>query len=275
MDVGSVSRSEEFEERGFCISQPLVGVADLEQARQGIKEVLAGRYETGRPPVYRSWYPGRPATSLIKIDMPHLANHAIRSVVACSRVGQWVAETLLASFIQVWACELFLKAPGGDRRAVIGWHQDDHAWPHWDGEVVTAWLALDDVDLRAGPLRYVVGSHHWGSNPDATSFFDPDLEGQRSRIHVPDRFDWIEDVALLRAGAVTLHHRCTLHASGPNDSLQPRLGLAIHLRTERSRLVEVDPPPLHWPQLGDEHASPVVFNRMRDIDQERMCNEPA
>lgn len=253
-----------FEHYGYCITGPLISAGDLEQARRGIEEVVAGRYETGRPPVYSSWHPGQPTSALIKIDMPHLAHAAVRNVVASRRLGRWAARTLDASLVQVWACELFWKEPGGDPRGVVGWHQDDHAWPHWKGEVVTAWLALDEVDLRAGPLRYVVGSHRWGSNLAVSSFFDSDLKGQQSRIRVPDGLDWVEDVAVLRAGAAALHHRCLVHASGPNHSPRPRVGLAIHLRTERSRLVEIDPPPVHWPELGDAWASPVVFETLTE-----------
>ena len=100
--------------------------------------MIAGRYETGVKPLYRSWNPGDPPRSLVKIDLPHLSDRVIQQVVSDRRIGDWVQQ------------------------GAIGWPQDDHSFRHWAGQICTVWLALVDVDERIGPVRYVVGSHRWG-----------------------------------------------------------------------------------------------------------------
>ena len=51
----------------------------------------------------------------------------------------------------------------------------------------------------------------------------------------------------------------TLHASEPNRANRPRIGIAMHLRTERARLLPTSEPPFHTPDLLDPFACPVLF----------------
>lgn len=129
------------------------------------------------------------------------------------------------------------------------------------------WVALDDVHEDMGAVRYVVGSHRWTLRDESNYFFDDDLDDQRRRISASVAESWIERVATLRAGEVTLHSRRTLHASGPNKGQRPRLGLAVHLRTERSHLVVTDEPPFHSPDLADRYACPVLFDRDARLEE--------
>ena len=67
-------------------------------------------------------------------------------------------------------------------------------------DVLTAWIALDDVDVDNGCLRYIDGSHRQGILP-------------------------------LRRGGVVLHHCQTLHTSHKNQSDRWRRGYATHWGT--------------------------------------------
>jgi hypothetical protein len=71
--------------------------------------------------------------------------------------------------------------------------------------------------------------------------------------------------ALLESGGMSFHHNATLHGSGPNVSCEPRIGLALHLRTERST-----PKPAtkaypvytgsYMPHLDDAAVCPVLWD---------------
>lgn len=252
---------------GYCLSLVLLDEATVDRARLAALEVIAGRYETGVMPLYRNWHPGDPPRSLVKIDLPHLSNRTIWQVVSDHRIGDWIARLLRARLVQMWACELICKFPQADSEpaepGVIGWHQDDHSFRHWAGEICTVWLALVDVDEQMGPVRYVPGSHRWGRQEAAGFFFETDLDEQRAKIGTPVGREWAEAPAVLDAGAVSAHHRLTLHASGPNSRDTPRLGLAIHLRTERARLAATPEPPFHLPDLSDLYACPVLAEQAR------------
>lgn len=134
-------RRQRYEEEGYCISPPLIHPETLDRARAAVTAVMAGEYDTAMSPIYRSWNPGDPPRSLVKIDLPHLCNSDIQKLVADPRIGAWVAGVLDAGFVQLWACELIYKFPEAhsepQHHGVIGWHQDDRFWDHWAGEVFT------------------------------------------------------------------------------------------------------------------------------------------
>jgi ectoine hydroxylase-related dioxygenase (phytanoyl-CoA dioxygenase family) len=142
--------------------------------------------------------------------------------------------------------------------ANVGWHQDEDYWQGWwDGEVFTCWLALTDVDDDCGPVRFVRGSHRWGFL-GAGNFFIPDLDASAERERVPAGQDWVEEAAVMPAGAASFHHRLTIHGSGPNTSGRPRRSYAVHLRTDRAT-----PRPglrdVYQDALDDPALSPVLY----------------
>jgi len=255
---------QKYAAEGYCVSPPLIGRARLNRARTAVEAVIAGRYDTGVPPIYRNWSPGDPPRALVKIDLPHLCNWDLQQLVADPSIGAWAAGVLGANFLQLWACELIYKFPDRARskaedQGVIGWHQDDNFWSHWDGEVLTLWLALVDVDARMGPVRYVIGSHRWGAQENACFFSETDLDTQRRLIDAPPGRSWREVAPTLQAGAVSMHHRMTIHGSERNRSGVARVGLALHIRTEHARLLPTSEPPFHRPDPLDTHACPVLF----------------
>jgi hypothetical protein len=252
---------EQYASDGFCLSEPLVDPDTLINARQAVDATMAGWYETGTAPIYRNWSPGDVPRSLIKIDLPHLCDRTIQRLVGDPRIGRWAARILNAEFVQLWACELIYKRPEPAHSGVIGWHQDDRFWDHWAGEVFTLWLALVDVDDSMGPVKYVAGSHKWGIQDEARSFFQTDLPAQRTRIGAPSGHIWREVSATLLAGSVSMHHRLTLHASEANRAKAPRIGFAMHLRTERAHMIPTSKPPFHRPDLLDSYACPVLVGK--------------
>ena len=53
---------------------------------------------------------------------------------------------------------LFAKLPGDAKR--VAWHQDASYWPLSPSRVVTAWLAIDDVNLYNSAMQVIPRSHH-------------------------------------------------------------------------------------------------------------------
>ena len=117
----------------------------------------------------------------------------------------------------------------------VGWHQDRQYWGSWDdgSELLTAWVALSDVAMESGAMRFVRGSHKWGL-VEGSDFYGQDHSAQMNEIQALEQRTWEEVPAILPAAGLSLHHNLTLHASGPNVSGTPRRSFAIHLRTERS-----------------------------------------
>lgn len=102
----------------------------------------------------------------------HLVNRSLLEILSCeaivSRAAQILDEDLL-----LWRSKVFCKPPG---EGPLGWHQE---WGPFNGEEIgndrpalapaaeqverpwnlTAWVALDDVQIDMGPVRFARGSH--------------------------------------------------------------------------------------------------------------------
>ena len=221
----------------FVHSEPLLPSELVRRARVGMNAVRRGEYDTDRPPQPSPWNPGDDEHVLCKIEMPQLANSAIRELVGHEALGRWAAKITGAEWVQVWWVQLLYKPSSGENAANVnvGWHQDRHYWGDWEegSELLTAWVALSDVGPFSGPMSFVSGSHRWGQLPGG-DFFDQDLSAQRRAISLPEGAEWNEVEAHMRAGGASFHDALTFHASGVNTSGQPRLSFAIHLRTDKS-----------------------------------------
>lgn len=248
------------ERDGFVLGPRLVPLDTLPAVVDHMDAVIAGEYETGVPPTARLWNPGDDPTKLVKIDNPHVCDDELLRLVCTPELGRWAAELMGADMVQVWEVQLLFKPPGGSTGANVGWHQDQTYWQDWmDGEVFTAWVAVADVPIEAGAVRFVRGSHHWG-HLGGENFFIDDLDGLRDEIQSSSGKEWDEVPAVLQAGEASFHHKLTLHGSMPNLSDQPRRGFAVHLRTERSRPLAGAPQP--YPSaLDDPRRCPVIFSR--------------
>ena len=115
------------------------------------------------------------------------------------------------------------------------WHQD---WPFWPTlsapEQVTAWIALDDVDMDNGCMSMVPGSHKWGNQAKYLA----SLEGYDA---MPDSFEGHEIEVVrcpVKKGQVHFHHPMTWHGSHANTSGRPRRAIALHYMYEHTSYVE-------------------------------------
>jgi len=105
------------------------------------------------------------------------------------------------------------------------YHQDNYYFRcEPDDEVVTAWVALDDVDEENGCLRYIDGSHRGPILPhDQVAGEDHNYVPPTELIDLSK-----ESPAVARKGAVVFHHSRALHTSHRNESDRWRRGWATH-----------------------------------------------
>lgn len=163
-----------------------------------------------------------------------MASDAFKAVVTGDGVSSLIAQLTGASELRVWHDQIQYKPAGGG--GVNMWHQDS---PYWGiltpkHQQVTAWIALDDVDVENGCMKMVPGSHHWG--PEAINF-----------LHTLKDFDDMEKISEweghpvrvlpcpVARGEVHFHHSLTWHGSGANKSGRPRRAVAIHYATDQTR----------------------------------------
>jgi len=229
-----------YQRDGFVIhAESVMSPNVLERAAKGLWDVRNAHYETGEAVHHRLWFPGDDPAKLCKLEMPQLGSYALRDALASSALGQLAGAVTAAQRVQVWWVQGLLKPGTSDQTSAgnVGWHQDEDYWGDWEegSELFTAWLALSDVHAESGPMVFVPGSHRWGLSR-AGNFFAQDQDTLKDGIPVPEGEEWTEVPVLLPPGGASFHHRRLFHGSHQNTSSQPRLSLAIHMCTEKSRI---------------------------------------
>jgi Phytanoyl-CoA dioxygenase (PhyH) len=261
---------EQYKADGFLINAtPIIPQVVVDAAVIGMDEVRMGHYDTGTPPMPSPWKPGDdPTSKLCKIELPQIANRAIMNLLCHPALGQLAAAVSGAKAVQIWWVQLLYKPTllaGAPIKTNVGWHQDRHYWGNWDSEsdLFTAWVALSDVTLDAGPMVFVKGSHQWGKG-GGSDFFGQDLEMLKASIQREHHQSWQEVTAVLPPGGVSFHDDLTYHGSGPNTSGLPRRSFAIHMRTERSRPKEGQRAGLSQ-FIDNLDYNPVIYGKRSDF----------
>jgi len=232
-------------DRDGCLihPHPVLAAEQISRAARALYDIRDGRFETGRPPPDSNWKPGDDVRRLCKIEQPQRADRAVLEAISSPALGRLAAAATGArEFVQAWWVQLLIKPPeSAAQNTQVGWHQDESYWSGWEqgSELFTAWLALDVVAEDSGPMVFVPGSQRWGLRPGG-DFYGQDLEALQEKLTTGaggggGTDAWRELPVCLPAGGFSLHHRLLIHGSRTNRSSRDRLGLAIHLRTERSQ----------------------------------------
>ena len=133
-------------------------------------------------------------------------------------------EDVIGPDILCWSTNFFIKEPRtGD---FVSWHQDSTYWGLDPADVVTAWIALTDVPMETGPMRFLLGSQTLDQVNHKDSFHENNL---LTRGQVVD-MDIDEDKSVfvpLSQGEMSLHHIRAVHASDPNTFNDRRIGFAV------------------------------------------------
>ena len=134
--------------------------------------------------------------------------------------------SLLGPDLMIWRSNFQVKYPAaeasaGDKGPVdVPWHQDGAYFGLQPLVLVSAWIAITEATADNGCLLVVRGSH-------TTTFAHRDSERTTFGRSVPQ--DAIDPAAVrtleLRPGEFVLFNENTLHASRPNRTSAPRIGL--------------------------------------------------
>lgn len=137
-----------------------------------------------------------------------------------------IMKELLGPDLKMWYDHLFSKPPFNESGPYHGsnrYHQDGFYF--FSARSATCWIALDDVTVENGCLRYIPLTAGYGRFPQ----FDVltpgiDVRELRQEVLVP-----------LNAGDAAFHDRMTVHGTGPNETGTRRRGWAMHFTQAESR----------------------------------------
>lgn len=135
-----------------------------------------------------------------------------------------LVEDIIGPDIVLWGAQVFCKPAGTGLE--VPWHQDGAFWPIRPLATCSIWIAIDDVMLENGAMRYIKGSHkdgrilrheHSERTDLALNQVLPDEVLDEHRMAIDD----------LPAGAISLHDVYLVHGSAPNRSNKRRAGFVI------------------------------------------------
>jgi len=145
----------------------------------------------------------------------------LRRFVEESPAAEIAARLLKSRKVNFLYDQLFVKEPGTS--AITPWHQDGPYWPVRGDQILSIWLALDDVTVESSGVEYLKGSHRWGREYRPVSFAGdaemykmlpgdtlPDIEAMRGQFEV---MNWD-----MKAGDCLVHHCMTVHGAPGNAS---------------------------------------------------------
>ena len=210
---------EQFRSKGVVYPLPLCSHEDMSSIRHYVRSFTLN----GECPV-----PGYSHTKWRHIDDAVIYRLGTHPAIL-DRVSQILGENIL-----LWQSNLFDKPPGAEE---IPWHQDRLFLELEGGTNVSAWIALDDVDINNGCVQVIPGSHRQvipPANPAATRGSSATAFG---RMADPGRINNDEAINIeLKAGEFMLFDEYLLHRSNTNTSQRQRLGLALRYTTPEARI---------------------------------------
>jgi hypothetical protein len=111
------------------------------------------------------------------------------------------------------------------------WHQDNGFWKCEPANLLSCWIALDDVTEDNGALRMVPGSFTTGMEGTPMPQAHREDGDAYRKEHIDPVFDvtTAETLAPLAAGSAVFHHCRCLHSSLPNRTARQRRAVVIHL----------------------------------------------
>ena len=143
-----------------------------------------------------------------------------------------VIEDILGPNILCWSSNFFIKEANDN--TFVSWHQDSGYWGLEPDDIVTAWLALSNANLKTGPMEVIPKSHKWRDLGHIETFNKNNLlsRGQEIDMDLSNH----ESVAMpLNAGEISLHHVKLAHSSKINTTQDRRIGIAIRYTTPKVR----------------------------------------
>lgn len=211
-----------YQEDGFLFPLQVFPAEEARGFRAGF-EALEQRYADGGLP--------RPLGRYLRVNA-HIVIPLAAQIASDPRVLDRV-ESILGPDLLVWSAELFIKEPQTPH--IVSWHQDLTYWGLGEtDQELTAWIALSPATVKSGCMRFVAGSHKQRIQPHNDTFSDDNLLSRGQEIAVVVNEDDASNV-ILEPGQLSLHHGRMFHASGPNQSDDRRIGVAVRFVTPEVR----------------------------------------
>lgn len=204
------AEKKNYDEHGFAVVRQFLSGTELTELTDNLDRYI--HEVVPQLPDADAFYVDRSRPETLK-QMQHMGGDSYFRDYAKNQKWSELAEALVGEPAICDQPEWFNKPPNTNH--VTPPHQDNYYFCLVPSNVVTIWLALDEVDAENGCLRYVKGSHLHGYRKHAKSKILGFSQGIVD--YSPDDFT-NEAVMCLQPGDVIAHHGMTVHRADANMS---------------------------------------------------------
>ena len=153
-------------------------------------------------------------------------NADIRALAVDSPLPYIAARLFRTDKVNFYDDQTLMKEPG--TREYTAFHTDEPYYHLSGDQVCGMWVSPDVVTEDSGAMRYVRGSHRWGTFFKANVFVSqtsigdlmPEASDEENQVQLPDiegnpdQYDILTHPS--EPGDVIVHHSNLIHGSGPN-----------------------------------------------------------
>lgn len=223
-----------YDDNGFMVVRNVLNPAQLTSLRAMIDGAMDGTLHPAKvhadeePKEFSiQWeprvkdIPGVPRRDKIRIIFHMAHTHPYFWNLATSKALLDLVENLIGPNIKYYTDQMFCKP--AKHGSEVPWHQDSGYWPDAEPNLLSCWLAIDDVTIQNGCVRFVPGSHKTELPHVEVISDNPNKLAAR-----PDLCDTSREIPVeMTAGSIGFHHSLALHRSLPNLSEKPRRGMVM------------------------------------------------
>ena len=200
---------DQLEKEGYVCCRRFTSVASIaENIERVIRDVVPSM-----PPEHVFYEDRKQADTLKQLQL--LQQHDVFfSELAEAGPFRELAETLLCDSVVCKNIQYFNKPPQTGKATPP--HQDGYYFKLAPPHALTMWLALEEVDIENGCVRYIPGSHKQGMRSHAAT---GTLGFSQGIVDFPTDEDRQKEIALIAApGDLLVHHALTVHRADANLS---------------------------------------------------------
>jgi ectoine hydroxylase-related dioxygenase (phytanoyl-CoA dioxygenase family) len=227
----------QFAELGYCIFDNVLSDDDIQQCRGELTQLIASM--PAEVEVFSNEGTVTRASRPEYLTEPH-AKHPYWLELCTHPAVLDRVEDVIGPDITLIMSHLIVKPPRDG--LAVKWHQDNTYWPSVQGtDVVTVWLAIDDVDEGNGCMKVIPCTHQEYEEMEKVPTDGNDLLG----IATPVSKDLAAQAVPveLSAGSLSVHDSYILHGSEANTSARRRAGYTMRYANTRTTQVDVKN---HW-----------------------------
>lgn len=144
----------------------------------------------------------------------------IKELIFSKRIAKIAADLMQTNGVRIYHDQALFKEGGG---GITPWHADQYYWPLETDKTITAWMPLQAVPLKFGPLEFSAGSHKIVEGRELEIGDESEkIIAQQLRVtdfkHVIEPFD---------AGEISFHSGWIFHRAGANSTNRMRKVMTI------------------------------------------------